>query len=306
MNVAVIGASGFVGKAVVRQALGLGWRVTAVARHAVRDMRDLAGTGLVAIDADVTNPGSLPDWSGIDAVVYAVGMSRLEDGRAAIGNVLDGMTGNGAPRLVAVGSLSVIDYGAIAEDSVVVEASPVVADFTDRDEYARIKADEETQSIGWAKRGGRLSIVRLGAVIGPGRVWTARLGFRFGTRWVHVDSGASLPIVQVDDAGEVIANVVAAGEAPRVLHVVHGQEVMQRRYVEMIVERGMLSRPALRIPARVLRRALGVAGRLSPISVARFDARFKRVRFSAEPALGYCLGLSRRPEEVLERCAGSR
>src|SRR5579859_2193423 len=121
MNVAVIGASGFVGKAVVRQALGLGWRVTAVARHAVRDMRDLAGTGLVAIDADVTNPGSLPDWSGIDAVVYAVGMSRLEDGRAAIGNVLDGMTGNGAPRLVAVGSLSVIDYGAIAEDSVVVE-----------------------------------------------------------------------------------------------------------------------------------------------------------------------------------------
>lgn len=75
MRIAVLGATGKVGRLVVGQALDRGHEVVALIRAPARYTQPAPGTVEVR-KADVTVPASFPDLSDVDVVVSALGISK--------------------------------------------------------------------------------------------------------------------------------------------------------------------------------------------------------------------------------------
>ncbi|MFF5144024.1 NAD(P)-dependent oxidoreductase [Streptomyces sp. NPDC013157] len=109
MNLTVFGATGGIGREIVRQALASGHRVTAVVRDPAR--LTVTGTGLVVVRADLTDPEVIrPALTGRDAVLSGLGpRSRGDAGVAArlTRTVLAAMEAEAVRRLVVVSAAPV-------------------------------------------------------------------------------------------------------------------------------------------------------------------------------------------------------
>jgi putative NADH-flavin reductase len=104
MRIAVIGATGWLGGAVMREALERGHEVTAIARHPDK-LAELKGVNTIALDA--RDPEALvPPITGHDAVVAAV-TDRSGPDRSVIPAVaralIEAVPRAGVPRVVWVG-----------------------------------------------------------------------------------------------------------------------------------------------------------------------------------------------------------
>jgi putative NADH-flavin reductase len=104
MRIAVIGASGWLGGAIAREAMARGHKVTAIARHAER-LNDLQGADLRAFDATDSN-GLAPVIANHDVVVAAV-TDRSGPDRSVIPTVVRALIvaapEAGVPRLAVMG-----------------------------------------------------------------------------------------------------------------------------------------------------------------------------------------------------------
>jgi putative NADH-flavin reductase len=115
MRIAVIGASGRTGSHVVRQALGRGHEVLAVARHPESLDFDDQGTGvggLAVRGADILDPERLTEaLEGADAVISAVGIGAsrrpTEIYSRGTANLLSAMSAAGATRVTVVSAAPV-------------------------------------------------------------------------------------------------------------------------------------------------------------------------------------------------------
>ncbi|MEU9405976.1 NAD(P)H-binding protein [Streptomyces sp. NPDC048281] len=109
MNLTVFGATGGIGRELVRQALASGHRVTAVVRDPAR--LTVTGSGLEVVRADLTDPEVIrPAVSGRNAVLSGLGpRSRGDAGVAArlTRTVLAAMEAEAVRRLVVVSAAPV-------------------------------------------------------------------------------------------------------------------------------------------------------------------------------------------------------
>ncbi|MER6078551.1 NAD(P)H-binding protein [Streptomyces sp. NPDC001833] len=109
MNLTVFGATGGIGREIVRQALASGHRVTAVVRDPAR--LTVTGTGLEVVRADLTDPEVIrPALTGRDAVLSGLGpRGRGDAGVAArlTRTVLAAMEAEAVRRLVVVSAAPV-------------------------------------------------------------------------------------------------------------------------------------------------------------------------------------------------------
>ena len=189
---AITGATGFVGSAVLDEALAQGHQVRALAR---REQADRAGVSWVRGDlGDTAALARLCD--GADAVVHVAGLTNTPDPAqfetanvTGTANVLSAMTAAGVRRLVFVSSLSarmpeLSDYGA---------------------SKAMAEALVEASRIDW-------TTVRPPGVYGPRdgdyleMFRTARLGF------VPLPPGGASSIIHADDLARLLV-VLATGNA---------------------------------------------------------------------------------------------
>src|SRR5690242_17529739 len=104
MNLTVFGATGGIGREIVRQALGAGHRVTAVVRDPAR--LDVGGDALEVFRADLTDPQELrAAVRGRDAVLSGLGARSRKDAGVATRltrTVLRAMEAEGVRRLLVV------------------------------------------------------------------------------------------------------------------------------------------------------------------------------------------------------------
>ncbi|MFK0155019.1 NAD(P)-dependent oxidoreductase [Streptomyces sp. NPDC090499] len=109
MNLTVFGATGGIGREIVRQALASGHRVTAVVRDPAR--LTVTGTGLEVVRADLTDPEVVrPAVTGRDAVLSGLGpRGRGDAGVAArlTRTVLAAMEAEAVRRLLVVSAAPV-------------------------------------------------------------------------------------------------------------------------------------------------------------------------------------------------------
>lgn len=104
MKITVFGATGQTGRQVVRQALDMGYEVTAVVRDPGR--LGLAHERLHTVRADILDPDSIgPAVSGSDAVISALGATSRKPTsicEAGVRSIIAAMRATGVRRLVVV------------------------------------------------------------------------------------------------------------------------------------------------------------------------------------------------------------
>ena len=201
MKVLVLGASGYIGKRLVKRLSDSGWATPVAASRR-------AATGPHSMRLDTTDTQALEHaLEDVDAVVNCVaGSARaIAEGAAALA---EAARGSGCTRIVHFSSMSV--YGD-QEGEVTEEAAKDASIGW----YARAKIDAEQAIAGFAADGGSAVILRPGCVWGAGsELWVGRIArllqwHRLGDLGAAGDGWSNL--VHVDD---VCSSVLAALRKP--------------------------------------------------------------------------------------------
>ena len=252
LTIAITGAGGFIGAATVETALRRGHQVRALVR------RDGQGDFPPEVEVIALDLAGDPDMLAhaldqVDAVIHLAASMSGKPGRAArdtvtaTENLLAGITEN-APeaRLVLVSSIVVYDAKArdITEDTAL-DLRP-----QDRDTYARAKLAQEAKLDAYA---GETWIARPGAVFGPGRLWNAHLGPKFGPLLLRLGSDGELPLLTLDNCAEALvmmAETPVGGDSPRAVNLVESDLPTRERFLKVLDP--VAPRFQLRFPWRLL------------------------------------------------------
>lgn len=282
LSIVITGAGGFLGRAVAVEAKARGHAVRAVTRR----------------DADLAadDPGAL--LAGADCVIHLAG--ALSSDRAV--QERDTVTATrrlcGAlqamplpPRVVLASSIAVYGAPAALQGRPITEATPLEATPAARDSYAQAKLAQE----GVLRASGLPhTILRPGAILGPGRLWNAHLGPALGPVLILMESAGEMPLVSLSDCARAFVQAAEAPGEGRALNILGGDRPTRARFVAALRRTGW-PRAVLRVNWRLVQ---PVAWLLSPfgsrlpglLRPAILRARMMPVRYdiaAAQLALGW-------------------
>jgi dihydroflavonol-4-reductase len=174
MRILITGATGFLGRATVRELIGSGHAVRAIVRDASRAAGSWPGAGVEVIEGDPGDPRVVgPAAYGMDAVVHLAATYRYDrdDGSSMSANaalartVLEAARAAGVRRVVDMSSLVVFALGVTRID----ETSPLTAPGGQgwTDPYLRSKVEAEV--VGREAEAAGLPRIALhpGTIVGP-------------------------------------------------------------------------------------------------------------------------------------------
>jgi len=326
MRLLVTGATGFLGRHVVGEALRRGHDVRAVVRpSSTAEAPELDHSRVELARVDLRSKRGLVEaCANVDAVLHLAALksgdmyAQYSGTVVATENLLEAMVLAGAPRrIVGVSSFAVYDYLHKRSRTVLDEGSDLEPEFPPRDEYSHTKLVQERLIREHAERQNwDYVILRPGIVYGPDNLWTARLGISANERrWLRIGWLATLPLSYVENCAEAI---VLAAERPGPLaltiNVIDDELPTQASYAREVLRRlcprprsRTLPWPAMRLLAWCawVTNRMGLKGRAKLPAIlipARLHARFKPLRYSNR-RLHESLGWSPRYSlaEALER-----
>jgi nucleoside-diphosphate-sugar epimerase len=188
---ALTGATGFLGRRLIRTLTARGWRVRALVRRP-SDAESLAGEGLDVVMGDLADAAALERMTdGADLTIHCAGLIKARD-RADFFEV----NRDGAARLAEAAPGRLVLVSSLAA------RAPELSDYA-----ASKRAGEEA-----ARRiaGSRLAVVRPPAIYGPGDRETLQL-FRLASRSplapIPAAPDARLALAHADDVAEAIVDV---------------------------------------------------------------------------------------------------
>lgn len=211
-RIVITGASGFVGRAATEAALAASHTVVALGRRTGHGPNgcEYHALDLVAADAAEALASILKN---ADAVIHAAAAMAGDDAaheRDTLGpmRTLLNAIGSLRLRLVLVSSFSVYGFAALPEDTLLTELTPLEPEPHKRDAYTRAKLAQEALAVEASRTTGLdLWLIRPGAIYGPGRLDTARLGIPCLGRRLSPGSNPMIPAV---DVARVSEGLVAA------------------------------------------------------------------------------------------------
>ncbi|MDG4649611.1 NAD(P)-dependent oxidoreductase [Roseibacterium sp. SDUM158017] len=214
-RIVITGASGFVGGEAVGAALAAGHEVIAIGGRAESDLdTNLGGSEYHALDLSAPSAVELlaPLLEGADAVIHAAAAMAGDDDAHDRGTlaptraVLAAIARAAAPvRLVLVSSFAVYGFAAVPEGTLLAELTPLEPEPHKRDAYARAKLAQEEMAVAAARSTNLdLWLIRPGAIYGPGRLDTARLGIKVGGRRLSPGGDPVIPAVDVARVGAAL------------------------------------------------------------------------------------------------------
>jgi UDP-glucose 4-epimerase len=228
MKVLVTGAGGFLGRAVVSEALAAGHTVRAMHRPASLPPAGTLPAGVELVTGDLRQPGSWRDaLEDLDAVIHCAAAAsgdlptQLAGTVLATENLLAALPG-GLRRFVHISSFSVYDFAAPRWPAVLGEGTPLEPRPLRRDAYTQTKLQQERMVRTFcAAQGIPLAVLRPGAIYGPGKHWDFGKALSFGPfdlifaplsrmRLIHVRNCAAAIVAALEqpDARETVVNLV--------------------------------------------------------------------------------------------------
>ena len=219
-NILVIGGTGFIGKALIKQLLDEGHAVRAAARGSSPALEDLASSKLEIVRADVSSRADIERvLDGIDTVFHLATtdsktweqfQEREVEPTRALGRAC---IARGVKRLIYTGTIDSFYAGGRA--GTITDDTPTDRNIKRRNNYARAKAAGEDALMELHRTDGLpVVIVRPGIVIGRGGNpfhWGVGKWSSEGVVETWGDGTNKLPLVLVDD---VAAGLVRAMEVP--------------------------------------------------------------------------------------------
>ncbi len=312
MRLYITGATGFVGRAVVAEALGRGHEVVAVVRPASgRSLVDATPPGATLREARIdlrSSDGLVESLQGIDSVVHLAAAksgdfpTQFAGTVVATENLLAAMRAAEVKQLVAISTFSVYDYLAIPAGALLTEESPLDDDPALRDEYARTKLIQERlyREFG-ALPDQEVTILRPGMIYGPNNLWHALLGADVGPRFLRIGRNATLPLTYVENCAQAVVDTAEALAARpdelagEIINIVDDHLPTQQTYAEQVAARIetpptiSIPWPAMNAATTLLKKANSrlVGGRAKFPGIAvpdRLHARFKPLRYTNNKA----------------------
>ena len=313
-SVLVTGASGFLGRALIKRLRESGETVRVLVRRPMPAWENDPDLQVVY--------GDLGDPSAVDRAVqgvrkiYHLGAAMkggIADFQSAtvVGtqNIVDAAFKYAIGRLVHVSSITVLDYARYRGEPMT-EASPIEPHPEWRGTYTESKLRAERIVLDAIRQGLPAAIVRPGQIFGRGAKMVAPYGaIALLGRWVVVGSGKiPLPLVHVDDV--VDALLLAArrdGVCGQIFQLVDEERITQRQYIDqcrkhigeklrvMYVPRPVFYAAAIAIGAlgKLLGRSVPLTRyRVSSIrGIETFDCTAARARLGWVPRIGVKRGM---------------
>lgn len=217
----ITGATGYLGQRIVLYAQQRGHKVIAVVRPG-RDITSMPWAAFDDIDivevdlaSDLALTALQESLSGVDqeaaVVIHAAGsLVGNEDVQRAqtvkpTERLMRAMMQTGLRRLVFLSSMSVYGYSALPENSQLDETTPAEPYKDQRDAYCRAKLSQESILLKAAQlHGFVVTALRPGAIIGPDRLLTSRLGVIKSSMGFQLGRNAKLPISFVEHCAEAV------------------------------------------------------------------------------------------------------
>ncbi len=249
MKLLITGASGFLGKYVVAEALRQGYEVQAV----VRPMTDVSQFSWfqdpriewVRLDLR-SQQGWIETLQTTDAVIHlaAVKAGDFYDQFAgtvvATENLLAAMAQAHVFKLIVTSTFSVYDYLQMKAGTILDEQAPLEQCPDDRDEYARTKLIQEDLIRQFEQKyQAQVTILRPGMIYGRECLWHALLGAELGeNRWLKIGGNATLPMTYVENCAEAIMTAVTAEAAiGQTINIVDDELPTQNEYIQGLLKR---------------------------------------------------------------------
>ncbi|MBU1691828.1 MAG: NAD(P)-dependent oxidoreductase [Gammaproteobacteria bacterium] len=301
MKILITGASGFIGRYVVREAIARGHNVLALTRSNSANEPNLTPSVewlQCDLGEDLPKLGGL----GIDAVIHlAAGLSGSAEEQyrstvMATSNLLNAMRQAGITRLVGISSIAVLDYVRMPALALLDE-NVEISDGCGMGTYAAMKLEQEKLFAKFAgEPGNRCVILRPGLVYDSERLIGAHAGIIKGPLRLIAAHEGGVPTVEVTGLSKAILNAfdqdVASGE---VIHLVDDNLPSQQEYLAGLRRRGILPSHGISVPWRFLAgfawllwtlfRIAGQEARLPEVLLRQgFAARLKPFRYSNDKA----------------------
>ena len=248
-TVLVTGASGFLGRYVVAEALDSGYNVKAVIRPTSNEesLPWLNHPALELVRLDLQQSAGIYEaLKGVEAVIHLAAVKTGDYNTQLAGtvktteNLLKAMVEARVLRLVAISSFSVFDYLNISHGTIIDENSPIESNPHERDVYAQMKLFQE-QMIRDFEKNERLqvTIIRPGIIYGGDNLWNASLGFKISKNsWIGIGSEAQLPLTYVENCADAIVKALGcSGAIGKILNLVDDDLPTQKTYADKLVER---------------------------------------------------------------------
>lgn len=213
MTLLITGAGGYIGRHAVSEARARGHRVIAVMRREAR-----MPEGVERLICDLADGGEAlaGACARADAVIHcAASMSgdaarHGRDTLEATRSLLAAMPRGG--KLVLLSSIAVYGWDDVEPDDRVTEDTPLERHPERRDAYAAAKlAQEEIAQAAAKNHALQLTVLRAGAVFGPGRLWNAHFGPMLGPLLIRMESRGELPLCHISTCAQAL---IAAAERP--------------------------------------------------------------------------------------------
>jgi len=308
LTVAVTGATGLLGRFVVRALLDLGVEVRAWLRESSDPgpLSELLGglqrPALQIWRSALTNSTTAAKiLDGCDVLLHAAGALRGPPSVLFWHNVRpipSLMRSAGLARLqrfVLVGSLGALHAERLDSHVVVDEAIPLDPEPYRRDPYTYSKIMQELVARTEGTRAGvPLVVTRPGVIFGPGRgALSSRIGLQLGEVLLWMSGSARLPYTYVENcARAVAAAAVRPGVEHRTFHIVDDQLPTAREIFDAYRDRGHALRtirlPSLFVPALARAYEMGARfskGQLPPVLDSyRAASHWKPLRYSNRSA----------------------
>ncbi|HZG40782.1 MAG TPA: NAD(P)-dependent oxidoreductase [Nodosilinea sp.] len=302
MKLFITGASGFLGKYVVAEALRQGHSVKAVVRPA-SDSSRLAWANHPAVDLvrlDLRQGRGLAEaLADVDCVIHMAAVKggdfydRFAGTVLTTENLLGAMTTAGVNKLVATSTFSVYDYFKPPAKRVIDESFPIESEPEHRDAYAQTKLIQEDMMREWGKtHSAAVTLIRPGMIYGRESLWNACHGADFGSKWLLIGPNALIPVTYVENCAEAIVLSVGAAAEGEVINVVDDNLPTRRQFTQALVKRTDNPPQVIPLPWAVMRGVSSLAwfvnqqilkgeARLPGLLIpACLDARLKPFRYS--------------------------
>lgn len=308
MILLVTGASGFLGKYVVAEALRRGHKVRAVVRPA-GDVTQLPWhnhSSVELVRLDLRRRECLVEAvQGVDAVVHLAAAkagdfyTQFAGTVIATENLLDAMVKAQVHRLIAISTFSVFDYLNIPAGETITEDSAIEQAPLNRDEYAQTKLIQEEMYREFEREhSGQVTIIRPGMVYGRDNLWNACIGAQLTENlWLKIGGQGTMPLTYVENCAEAIVLAAERDEAiAKTINIVDDDLPTQNTYAKELIARQ--DAPPRLIPINwgamrsvadgfwfINQQFLSGRARLPGIFVpAKLYARFKPFRYSNDRA----------------------
>ncbi len=316
-KVLVTGATGLIGRHLVRQLLQKGSRVRIfVRRQPEAEFRN--DDNVEVFLGDLGDPAAVDRAVAGTEMVYHVGAAMKggahDHERGTVRgtqNIVDSVLRNNVRRLVYISSLSCLHAAASGRDAVVTEDWPIEPSPAKRGAYTQAKTQAEKIVLDAVRdRNLRAVLLRPGRVFGPGMtLLTPEVARRVGNLFVILGDGTrELPLVYVDDVVNAIVQAAENGKFDgKVFHIVDRTHVTQNQLVGDYIQKNAKEAKVIHLSvAIVYSLALGlevlskVLNRPLPLTIYRVKSALARMQFDCsraekeigwQPRVGTALGL---------------